>query len=684
MKKNVFLLLLLTSITLCFATGVKMHISEISPENLNRALIPDMNGYVLVSESDVDLLKGNPQSRTLPEIFPGWPVSYTNSNTYNGPIYLNMDDDDELEIITGVGTKISALKVDGTPVPGWPVNLGFYIWGSPAAGDITGDGIPEIVATSRNNTNGNTGALYAFHLDGTPVDGFPVTQSGGGTMNACLADITGDGVMEILVNVRNHPDGWAYVYDGTGAVVDGWPQQLDTFPGAGISSGDITGDGSNEIVALSYESLYVFDNQGNVLDGFPVQAPGITYSYSSPILVDLEGNGEVQIVYAGCSDQAGSVFVVNADGSYRTGWPQLTDHWVFATVAIGDINGDGELDIVVGDQVSAAEPSNHIYAWDMDGNQLTGFPAGPTDAIYTQIGIADITGDENVNLVITSNLFAYGYDCYNHDGTQTAGWPLPCGTDWSSVTMQSTPVFGDFNNDGNLDMAGAATGFTSWLVELYLWGTEVEFNEDLAYMIIDGCDIQHSGVYVRPGQVMETVATPEFIPESGSYVDYIELEIISETEDAEIYYTLDESEPTEESLLYTEPVWIDYDVTVRARAYKEGWLPSEIAEAFYEIELSVDDPDILTPLRMKAYPNPFNPQTTIEFSTNISGPVRLAIYNTKGQLIRTLYDGQAEPGEYQLNWNGDNEQGNTMPSGVYYYRLITDEAVITDKMLLLK
>jgi len=683
MKKLSLLLILFGLITLGYSAVSRIHLSELPWNEWERQIVPDMDGYVLINDSESDLFISNDPSRPLPEIYPGFPVSFTNSNTYNGAIYLNMDDDPDMEILFGVGTRIAALKLNGTPVPGWPVNLGFYIWGSPAAGDITGDGIPEIVATSRNNTNGNTGALYAFHLDGTPVPGFPVTQSGGGTMNVCLADITGDGVMEILVNVRNHPNGWTYVYDGTGSVVNGWPQALDTFPGAGISSGDLTGDGNNEIVALSYQSLYVFDNEGNILDGFPVSTPGITYSYSSPVLVDLDNSGQKQVVFGGCSDTSGAVFIINPDGTHRDGWPQYTDYWIFATVSIGDLNGDGELDIIVGDQVTSTTPINHIYAWDKDGNTLTGFPAGPTDAIYTQIGIADITGNGQVNLIITSNLFEFGYDCYNHDGSHTDGWPLACGTDWSSVTMQSTPVFGDFNNDGYLDLAGAATGFMSWLVELYLWSTSVPYNEDLTYMIIDGCDIQHSGLFVRQIQI-ETVATPLFNPEPGYYEIPLEVEITCETEDASIYYTLDDSEPTEESLLFIEPIFLESSATIKARAYKADWLPSEIAEAQYEIVTSVEETPQLTFLNIRLYPNPFNPATNIEFSLARPDLINLEIYDIRGQKVKTLINSEYAAGTYQIIWNGRNDQDKEVSSGVYFYRLTGREFESTGKMILLK
>jgi hypothetical protein len=505
--KRIFILFIIVMVALPLFSRV--HISDLKVEFQSKALVPDMAGYVRIESEQTGFLPSFMTNRELPSVMDGFPVSYSNSNVLNGAVYFDMDGDGEMEVIFGVGTKIVALKTDGSAVPNWPVNLGYYVWGSPAVGDITGDGNNEIVATSRNNTTGNEGELYAYHMDGTPVDGFPITQAGGGTMNACLADITGDGALEILVNVRNHPDGWAYVYDGTGSVVDGWPQALDTIPGAGISSGDITGDGNNEVVALSYESLYVFDNQGNVLDGFPVSMPGVTYSYSSPVLVDLDGDGYLEIVYGGCHDNGGRVFVVKYDGSDLDGWPQDTDHWIFATVSIADVNNDGEWDVVVGDQVSSTDPANYIYAWDKDGDMLTGFPAGPTDAIYTQIGIADITGDDNVNLIISSNLFAYGYDCYNHDGTHNEDWPLPCGTGWDSVTMQTTPVFGDFTGDGNIEMAGAATGFTSWIVELYLWSTDVEYNEDLAYMIIDGCNIRHDGVFEQTSEPPSIIVEPQ-------------------------------------------------------------------------------------------------------------------------------------------------------------------------------
>jgi hypothetical protein len=84
-------------------------------------------------------------------------------------------------------------------------------------------------------------------------------------------------------------------------------------------------------------------------------------------------------------------------------------------------------------------------------------------------------------------------------------------------------------------------------------------------------------------------------------------------------------------------------------------------------------------------PNPFNPTTTIEYTVKEQGKVNLRIYNVAGQLIRTLVDDVKSPGVlYSATWDGKNGQGQTVASGVYFYKLVAGDFVQTKKMILLK
>ncbi len=80
------------------------------------------------------------------------------------------------------------------------------------------------------------------------------------------------------------------------------------------------------------------------------------------------------------------------------------------------------------------------------------------------------------------------------------------------------------------------------------------------------------------------VANPTFNPPSGIYTEAQNVFIICQTQGAEIRYSLDESEPTESSLLYTGPINISEDATLKARAYKEGYLPSQVMTSYYNID----------------------------------------------------------------------------------------------------
>ena len=84
------------------------------------------------------------------------------------------------------------------------------------------------------------------------------------------------------------------------------------------------------------------------------------------------------------------------------------------------------------------------------------------------------------------------------------------------------------------------------------------------------------------------------------------------------------------------------------------------------------------------HPNPFNPSTTIRFQAPTNGEVRVRIYNVRGELVRELLDGPVEAGPHQVLWNGTDERGASVASGVYVYEVSGFGQRVTKKMALVK
>jgi hypothetical protein len=84
------------------------------------------------------------------------------------------------------------------------------------------------------------------------------------------------------------------------------------------------------------------------------------------------------------------------------------------------------------------------------------------------------------------------------------------------------------------------------------------------------------------------------------------------------------------------------------------------------------------------YPNPFNPRTNIEFVLPKSGQVKIEIFNILGQRVRTLVDEHLRPGRKLVDWDGKDDRGKEVSSGIYLYRIATEEFSEAKKMLLLK
>lgn len=83
-------------------------------------------------------------------------------------------------------------------------------------------------------------------------------------------------------------------------------------------------------------------------------------------------------------------------------------------------------------------------------------------------------------------------------------------------------------------------------------------------------------------------------------------------------------------------------------------------------------------------PNPFNPVTTIKFEVPTAGPIELAVYDLRGVKVRTLFKGQHAAGRDQISWDGADDAGRSLPSGIYLYRLTTAGENRTRKMTLVR
>ncbi len=84
------------------------------------------------------------------------------------------------------------------------------------------------------------------------------------------------------------------------------------------------------------------------------------------------------------------------------------------------------------------------------------------------------------------------------------------------------------------------------------------------------------------------------------------------------------------------------------------------------------------------YPNPFNPATQIQYALPQAASVRLAVFDLLGRTVQTLVEAQQPPGSYTVRWDGRNDAGALVPSGIYLYRLEANDVIKTRRMLLVK
>ncbi len=368
---------------------------------------------------------------------------------------------------------IGPVTVDNRIKEGFPMSTGSTIGGSsPAVADIDNNGSNELIFT----TGG--GEIYVVDEYGNNKAGWPVQLTNeeysaavtgvAGSSSPAVDDLDGDGLMEIVVR-----DGqYLYVYNSNGEIKQGWPNRLGSIilGNAQIASpvlSDINDDGSKEVIVTHRcddavdGKIFLFSADGSIMDGWPVEVQNSRAYVSTPLVADLDGDQQPEIVvqtfYDDGQDRTGKIYLFDEKGNLLSGWPKELSGSSWNSPIAADINNDGIIEIIassyLGDDQNPG--SQLIYAMDIDGNELEGWPVELDNRIFgyyditAGMSVADINNDGYKEVVVISSGLSVTLCALDWEGE--IAWQLRPLQSFD-YPKHSSPVIADLNNDGNLEL----------------------------------------------------------------------------------------------------------------------------------------------------------------------------------------------------------------------------------------
>ena len=177
---------------------------------------------------------------------------------------------------------------------------------------------------------------------------------------------------------------------------------------------------------------------------------------------------------------------------------------------------------------------------------------------------------------------------------------------------------------------------------------------------------------------------PNSIDYSGS--NNIEEDPLFEDEDSGDFHLLQNSPCIDAGVAHyeMEDYYGTMVVTANLSAFEfAGFAPDM---GCYEYGMTSNDEDVIsnTKISAKNYPNPFNPTTTISYAMDVNSYVYIDIYNVKGQKVIELFNGLVNAGNHSVVWDGKDDKGKAVKSGVYFYKIKTANSLIVKKMIMMK
>ncbi|MGD8777840.1 MAG: FG-GAP-like repeat-containing protein [Ignavibacteria bacterium] len=608
-----------------------------------------------------------------------------------------------------------------------------------SAGDVNGDNIDDVIVGAEGYS-GYTGRAYIFYGGSNMDNTADVTITGGssefyfGHSVSYAGNVNNDSYDDVIVGAYgyDHNRGRAFIFYGGSSLSGSYPassadviisgENRDDYFGCSVSSaGDVNGDNIDDVIvgAEGYSNYtgraYIFYGGSSMDDTADVIITGRSTYYYFGHSVSYAGNinndnyddviiGEYKYYY-----ERGRAYIFygsnSLSGNFDASSANVTitgendgDHFGWSVSYAGDVNGDNIDDVIVG----APE-------YNYENGRAYIFYGG--SSIYT--------ADVKITGINTSNQFGYSVsyagninnDSYDDFIVGTIGYYAPgrayifhgSSSLSSSISSSSANIVitgengddkfgnsvsyaGDVNNDGyddiiigapnyplngqtyiysdnNAPMPVELTSFTARFDKLndqqncvvLNWQTATEVN-NYGFEIERNTPLQSplEGGMSETRGVWETLA---FINGHGN-------------SNSPKSYNFTDKTVTEGKYQYRLKQ-IDFDGSFEfSNTVEISFINSQTLPAEFEL--------------FQNYPNPFNPTTAIQYSMPETGLVSLRIYNLLGQEVKTLVSKEQTAGVYNVQWNGENNVGQKVTSGIYIYRIESGKFVDSKKLVLLK
>ena len=499
---------------------------------------------------------------------------------------------------------------------------------------------------------------YGFPVDNALIKSSPI-----------ITDLDNNSLNEIFYGAD---DGKVYGYMIAGISQAGFPFEADDKIRSSPATGDVDGDGNNELVFGSYDNkLYIVGAYGE--EKLAYWQPGVIIG--SPALADLDNDGDLEVIFTTQNGNYGDVFAIHHDGEEVQGFPADIDEKMLVGPAVGDLEGDGIIDIVI------VTWEDHIYALDSEGNIKSGFPILSTNRFNSPASLADLDGNGTLEIIAGNDsgllhilhydgtematfdtgddirggisvsdinndgdyeLLFSGYDDMIHvinpiSGQELEGWPIDM--NYNSLTG---PVTADLDDDGDLEVIAAMKSGTVYV-------------------------LHHDGSYFNgfPANVSGTIESTPAIGDLDSDGNY-EL-IFGTTEGLQVFdIKTDKGEMVS---------WKMH----RGNPFRNGTYGLSLLSVNPD-EVTLPDKFFVSP----NYPNPFNPSTKVDIQIVTESNLNVSIFDSRGRLINTLINKNKTPGFYSLKWDGKNINGINVPTGVYFIQVKSGKNIDTQKIALIK